>query len=96
MRSSLLNNLCNDNNVQNQLFFFTFTNFLNYFYKNNPVEILTSECPLLKSVITLKLITFERDKSITSIEAFQDCYMSSFNEENLHFRSWSKLFVFIA
>ena len=58
MRSSLLNNLCNDNNVQNQLFFFTFTNFLNHIFqksKNNPVEILADGCPLLKSVIILKL-----------------------------------------
>ena len=47
--------------------------------KNNPVEILTGGCPLLKSVITL-----ERDKSVILIEAFQDCYISSFNEGNLH------------
>ena len=67
MRSSLLNNLCNDNNVQNQLFFFTFTNFLSHFQKskNNPVKILAGGCPLLKSVITLKIVTtFEQDKSI--------------------------------
>ena len=58
MRSSLLNNLCNDNNIQNHLFFFTFTNFLKSHFqksKDNPVEILTGGCPLLKSVITLKL-----------------------------------------
>ena len=82
MRSSLLNNLCNDNNVQNQLFFFTFTNVFESHCqksKNNPVEVLTGGCPLLKSVIT-----FERDKSIILIEAFQDCYISSFNEGNLH------------
>ena len=33
MKSSLLNNLCNDNNVQDQLFFFTFTNFLNHIFR---------------------------------------------------------------
>ena len=44
MRSSLLNNLCNDNNVQNQLFFVQKS-------KNNPVKISTGGCPLLKSVI---------------------------------------------
>ena len=58
MRSSLLNNLSNDKDVQNQLFFFTFTNFLNHIFsenKDNPVEILTGGCPLLKPVITLKL-----------------------------------------
>ena len=57
MQSSLLNNLCNDNNIQNQLFFFTFTNFFESHYqkgKNNPVEIFTGGCPLLISVITLK------------------------------------------
>ena len=63
----------------------------------NPVEILTGGCPLLKSVIT-----FERDKSIILTGAFQDCYISSFNEGNSssnvvhHFRSWCKLFVAIA
>ena len=83
MRTSLSNNLCNDHNVQNLLFFLTFTNFFiqSHFQKskNNPVEILTGRCPLLKSVIT-----FERDQSIILIEAFQDCYISSFNEGNLH------------
>ena len=57
MQHSLLNNLCNDNNVQNQLFFFTFTIFFESHFqksKNNPVEILTGECPLLKSAIMLK------------------------------------------
>ena len=47
MQSSLLNNLCNDN-VKNQLFFFTFTNFLESHFqksKNNPVEVLTGGCP---------------------------------------------------
>ena len=47
--------------------------------KNNLVEILTGGCPLLKSVIT-----FERDKSVTLIEAFKNCYISSFSEGNLH------------
>ena len=62
MRSSLLNNFWNDNNVQNQLFFLiVFLHFHKFFEshfqksKNNPVEILTGGCPLLKSVITLKL-----------------------------------------
>ena len=58
MRSSLLNNLCNDNNVQSQLFFFHFhKRFESHFQKskNNPVDILTGGCLLLKSVITLKL-----------------------------------------
>ena len=51
MRSSLLNNLCNDDNIQNHLFFFTFTNFFNHVLsKNNPVEVLTGGCPLQKSV----------------------------------------------
>ena len=36
-------------------------------------------CNYVKAVIT-----FERDKSIISIEAFQNCYISSFNEGNLH------------
>ena len=75
MRSSLLNKLCNDNNVQNHKFYESHLQKS----KNNPVEILTGGCPLLKSVIT-----FERDKSIISIEAFQDCYVSLFNEGNLH------------
>ena len=35
-------------------------------------------CNYVKTVIT-----FERDKSIILIEAFQDCYIS-FNEDNLH------------
>ena len=55
--------------------------------KNNPVEILTGGCPLLKSVIA-----FEEDQSVILIEAFQDCYISSFNEDNLH----SLLFVISA
>ena len=89
MRSSLLNNFCNDNKVPNQLFFFTFTIFFqSHFQKseNNPVEIiLTGGCPSLKSVNYVEtVITFERDKSITLTEAFQDCYISSFNEGNLH------------
>ena len=55
-------------------------------------------CNYVKTVIT-----FEGDKSIILIEAFQDRYISSFNERNLHllfiahhFRSWSKLSVAIA
>ena len=36
------------------------------------MEILPGGCPLLKSVITLKLITFEPDKSVVLVEAFQD------------------------
>ena len=62
MRSSLLNNLCNHNNVQNQLLFLHFHKFFESHFqksKNNPVEILTGGCSLLKSVIT-----FERDKSL--------------------------------
>ena len=56
MQNSLLNNVCNDNNVQNQLFFFTSKNFLITFSeKQKSVEILTGGCPLLKSVIMLKL-----------------------------------------
>ena len=36
-------------------------------------------------IITFKIvIKFERDKSIILIEAFQDCYISSFDEGNLH------------
>ena len=51
MQKALLNNLCDDNNVQNHLFFFTFTNFVNHVScfetsKNNPAEILTGGCPL--------------------------------------------------
>ena len=79
MRSSLLNNSCNDNNVQNQLFFFTFTNFLNYIFRRAKIIQLKYNCNYVKTVIT-----FERDKSITSIEAFRDCYISSLNKENLH------------
>ena len=30
------------------------------------------------------LITFEGDKSVILIEAFQDCCISSLNEQNLH------------
>ena len=58
MQSSLLNNLCNDNNVQNQAVFLHFHKFFESHFqksKNDPVEILTGGCPLLKSVITLKL-----------------------------------------
>ena len=36
-------------------------------------------CNYVKTVIT-----FERDKSIILIEAFQDCYLSYFNDRNLH------------
>ena len=56
MGSSMLNHVCNDNNVQNQLFFFTFTNCMNHISEkqNSPVEISTGGCPLSKSVITLK------------------------------------------
>ena len=55
MRSSLLNNLCNDNNVKNQLFFSLSQIFESHFQKskNNPVEVLTGGCPLLKFVLTL-------------------------------------------
>ena len=53
MRNSLLNNFCNDNNVQNHFHKFFESHFQKS--KNNPVEILTGGCPLLKSVITLKL-----------------------------------------
>ena len=35
MRSSLLNNLCNDNDIENPLFFFTFTNFVNHVLKQS-------------------------------------------------------------
>ena len=53
MRSSLLNNLCYDKNIQNHLFLFTFTS------KNDPVEILAGGFPLQKSVIM-----FEREQFI--------------------------------
>ena len=59
MRSSLLNNLSNNNNVQNQRFFLHFHKFFESHFqksKNNPVEIVTGGCPLLKSVTTLKLL----------------------------------------
>ena len=49
MGTSLLNNSCNDNDIQNHLFFFTFTNFVNHVLrqaKNNSVEILTGGCHL--------------------------------------------------
>ena len=49
MRSSLLNNLCNDNNIENLLFFFHFYKFCGSCYKtskNNLVKILTGGCPL--------------------------------------------------
>ena len=79
MRSSLLN----DNDVQNQLFFFTFTNFLNHIFRKAKVIQLNINwwvsfvkiCNYVETVIT-----FERDKSITLIKAFQDCYISSCNE----------------
>ena len=44
-------------------------------------------CNCVKTVIA-----FEEDQSVILIEAFQDCYISSFNEGNLH----SLLFVISA
>ena len=53
--------------------------------KNNPVEILKRWVSFVKICNYGKtVIRFEQDKSITLIEAFQDCYISSFNEGNLH------------
>ena len=82
-------NLCNDNNVQISDVVLHFHNlFESHFQKskNNPVEILINRwvsfvkiCNYVKTVIT-----FEPDKSITLIETLQDCYISSFNEGNLH------------
>ena len=87
MRSSLLNSLSNDNNLQNQLFFFT-KFFESHFQKskNNPVEILTGGCiSFVKICNYVKIvITFERHKSIILNKAFQDCYISSFNEGNFN------------
>ena len=50
MQRSLLNNLCNDNDVHNHLRFFTLTNFV----KNNPVERLIGGCPLKNLYLRLK------------------------------------------
>ena len=57
MRSSLLINLCIDNKVKSAFFLHFHKFFESHFQKskNNPVELLTGGCPLLKSVITLKL-----------------------------------------
>ena len=70
MQSSLLNNLCNDNNVQNQLFFPFHKFFESHFQKskNNPVEILTGRSPLLKSVITLTGIFFYSERGNVSVQ----------------------------
>ena len=38
----------------------------------------------MPSVTAVIVITFERDKSVILIKAFQDCYITSFNEGNLH------------
>ena len=86
MRTSLSNNLCNDNGIQNHLVVFTFTNFVNHVSGQaktiqpnySQMDALCRETLYSESE---QVLTDPQDKVKHKIGAFQNYYMISFNVE---------------